>query len=344
MKALVTGAAGQDGWYLCRHLLARGYEVHAHARSERGRDGVPVAAAPQAGLTWHFGDIGDPSHVAALLGAVAPGEIYHLAAFSSPRLAMDRPIESSELNAFAPLHIFDFARQHLPGCRIFQPSSSEIFGASDTTQDENTVHRPPSPYGIAKLFAHGMAAYYRRRFGLYVACGILFNHESPRRPLNFVSQKVAHAAAAVSLGIATTAERDELGRPVVHDGKVALGNLDVRRDFGFAGDFVEAMRLALQAESPDDYVIGTGETHAIRDLCETAFAHVGKDWRAHVEVDEALVRPIDSVLTVADPSKAAARLGWRPRTPFKALVAMMVDARVAALRAALAGRPVDTPA
>jgi GDPmannose 4,6-dehydratase len=327
-RALVTGGAGQDGWYLTRLLLEHGYEVHAHARREAGGDKAD-------GIRWHFGDIGEAAEVARLLGAVRPDEIYNLASFSRPRDAIEQPVASSVVNALGPLHIFDFARCHLPGCRIFQPSSSEIFGAADAPfQDETTACRPASPYGIAKLFAHEMAAFYRRRFGLFVSCGILFNHESPRRPLQYVSQKIAHAAAAVGLGIVTTVEIDEVGRPIVNDGRLRLGNLDVRRDFGFAGDYAEAMWLALQADTADDYVIGTGQSYSIRDFCEMAFAHVGKDWRAHVEVDPALLRPIDSLVTVARPAKAAQMLGWRPRTPFKTLVAMLVDARVAALREA----------
>jgi GDPmannose 4,6-dehydratase len=325
-RALVTGAAGQDGWYLSRLLLERGYEVHAHARHVAGDE-------KGSGLVWHFGDIGDAPTVSRLLGTVRPDEIYNLASFSRPRDAIEQPVASSVVNALGPLHIFDFARQHLRSCRIFQPSSSEIFGAVETpVQDENTIRRPESPYGIAKLFAHEMAAFYRRRFDLFVACGILFNHESPRRPLQYVSQKIAHAAAAVGLGIMTTAELDEVGRPIVTGGKLRLGNLDVRRDFGFAGDYAEAMWLTLQAEGADDFVIGTGESYSIRDFCELAFAHVGKDWRIHVEVDPALLRPIDSLVTVAQPAKAAQVLGWRPRTPFKALVAIMVDARTDALR------------
>jgi len=325
-RALITGAAGQDGWYLARLLLERGYEVHGHARS---------AAQAEAGspIVRHYGDIGDAAEVSRLLAGVRPDEIYNLASFSRPRDAIEQPVASSVVNALGPLHIFDFARQHLPACRIFQPSSSEIFGAVESpVQDENTARRPASPYGIAKLFAHEMAAFYRKRFGLFVACGILFNHESPRRPLQYVSQKIAHAAAAVSLGLLTTAELDEVGRPIVSNGKLRLGNLDVRRDFGFAGDYAEAMWLALQADAADDYVIGTGQSYSIRDFCEMAFAHVGKDWRAHVEVDPALLRPIDSLVTVAQPAKAAQVLGWRPRTPFKTLVAMLVDSRVAALR------------
>ena len=327
-RALVTGAAGQDGWYLTRLLHDRGYEVHAHARRAAGGGEV-------GGMVWHFGDIAEAAQISRLLAAVRPDEIYNLASFSRPRDAIEQPVASSIVNALGPLQLFDFVRNHLPACRIFQPSSSEIFGAADSPlQDENTTCRPASPYGIAKLFAHEMAGFYRRRFDLFVACGILFNHESPRRPLQYVSQKIAHAAAAVSLGIMTTAELDEVGRPVVDNGKLRLGNLDVRRDFGFAGDYAEAMWLALQAESADDYIIGTGQSHSIRDFCEMAFAHVGKDWRTHVEVDPSLLRPIDSLVTVAQPAKAAQKLGWRPRTPFKALVAMLVDARIAALREA----------
>jgi GDPmannose 4,6-dehydratase len=331
-RALVTGGAGQDGWYLIRLLLDHGYEVHAHARCDAGRERNDIA--------WHFGDIANAAEVSRLLAAVQPNEIYNLASFSRPSEAIKQPVASSVVNALGPVQIFDFARHHLPDCRIFHASSSEIFGAADSpSQDENAPCCPASPYGIAKLFAHEMAAFYRRRFGLFVSCGILFNHESPRRPLQYVCQKIAHAAAAVSLGIMTTAELDEVGRPIVNNGKLRLGNLGVRRDFGFAGDYAEAMWLTLQVDTADDYVIGTGRSYSIRDCCEMAFDHVGKDWRGHVEVDPALLRPIDALVTVAQPGKAREKLGWRPRMAFKELVSMLVDARVAALRQSKVNAP-----
>ena len=246
---------------------------------------------------------------------------------------MDAPFESSIINAIGPIRIYDFARAELPECRIFQASSSEIFGPnSGNMQNELTPCAPVSPYGIAKLYAHQMAAFYRKWFKLYVSCGILFNHESPRRPLSYVSQKIAHAAAAVGLGLTETKELDERGRPIVKDGRVALGDLEVRRDFGFAGDYVEAMWRMLQQAEGDDYVIGTGKGHSIREFCEAAFAHVGRDWRDHVLVDPELLRPINSRLTVADFAKARAKLGWEPRTSFPALVASLVDARAVVLK------------
>jgi GDPmannose 4,6-dehydratase len=325
-RVLVTGAAGQDGWYLSRLLRERGYEVHAHAL-------LPGQHSDISDLTWHNGDLVDVAYVEALLRSVRPDEIYNLAAFSQPRRALDAPVESSIINAISPISIFDFARRELPDCRIFQASSSEIFGpASGSVQNEATPCAPVSPYGIAKLYAHQMAGFYRKWFNLYVCSGILFNHESPRRPLHYVSQKIAHAAAAVGLGLAETSELDERGRPIVTNGKVALGDLEVRRDFGFAGDYVEAMWRMLQQTEADDYVVGTGESHSIGEFCEVAFAHVGRDWRDHVLVDSDLLRPIDSRLTVADFSKARSKLGWEPRTSFPALVASLVDARLAALK------------
>lgn len=324
-RALVTGGAGQDGWFLTRFLLERGYEVHAQSLHAN------EVARPE-GLKWHIGDLSHATYTDELLASIRPDEIYNLASFSQPRRALNAPILSSEINGFGPLYIFDAARRNLPQCRIFQASSSEIFGpTNDQPQNETSRFAPVSPYGIAKLFAHQMAGFYRQWFGLFVCSGIMFNHESERRPLDYVSQKIAHAAAAVGLGLTTTNELDERGRPILRNGKVSLGNLDVRRDFGFAGDYVEAIWKMLQCEQPSDYVLGTGQSHSIRQFCEYAFAHVGRDWRDHVVVDPELVRSIDSYVTVADSSKARQKLEWEPRTSFHALVNRMVDARTAAL-------------
>lgn len=331
-RALVTGAKGQDGWYLTRLLSERGYEVHSQSLQTN------KTAETDVGI-WHFGDLSAPGYVDELLASVRPDEIYNLASFSQPRRALDAPVVSSVINAMGPIYIFDFVRRELPHCRIFQASSSEIFGpAGDQAQSETGPFAPASPYGIAKLFAHQMTGFYRNWFGLFVCSGILFNHESERRPLSYVSQKIAHAAAAVKLSIATTRELDERGLPIVCDGKVALGNLDVRRDFGFAGDYVEAIWRMLQCTEPDDYVIGTGQSHSIREFCEIAFAHVGHDWHDHVVVDPTLIRSIDSYATVADSSKARIRLGWESHMPFRVLVAGMVEARIAALRNSLVSR------
>jgi GDPmannose 4,6-dehydratase len=204
-----------------------------------------------------------------------------------------------------------------------------MFGsASGEFQDELTPLRPQNPYAIAKAYAHSMVAAYREAYGVFACSGILFNHESPRRPMGYVTQKIAYAAAVIGVGEWTSRECDKAGRPIVSDGKVALGNLDVRRDFGFAGDYMRAVWLMLQRSSPGDYVIGTGDTHSIRDICEVAFAHVGRDWRDHVFVDHSLVRHVDSRYTRAGTAKVRRDLGWSPRVSFEELVHMMVDANV----------------
>src|SRR5258707_8949589 len=209
-----------------------------------------------------------------------------------------------------------------------------MFGDSPTeTQNENATLQPQTPYALAKAYAHSAVRAYRLQHGVFACSGILFNHESPRRPLTYVTEKIATAAALVSLGMTNSAECDELGRPILHDGHLSLGNLDVRRDFGFAGDYVKAMWLMLQQEAPEDYVIGTGETRSIVDICAVAFSHIGRDWRKHVVVDPQLVRPVDTHYTRADVAKARADLGWVPQVSFEALIKMMVDARVETLLA-----------
>ena len=330
--ALVTGASGQDGGYLIELLLDKGYTVHAQSRR------APAEQWP--GLHWHVGDIAEEGFIGALMGRIRPDEIYHLSSLSSPRLSWDEPYQTGMQNAHASHVFFDHLRRELPGARFFQASSSEIFGNSrEQVQDEHTAPRPENPYAVAKLYAHSMAGLYRDRFGLFICSGILFNHESPRRPLSFVSQKIAYAAACIGNNILESDALDELGRPIVHEGRVRLGNLDVERDFGYAVDYVQAMWLMLQQSRPDDYVIGTGTTHSIRDFCEIAFANVGLRWRDHVEIDKRLVRPIDSRRTVADASKARRQLGWVPTTSFEELVTLMVQAQVVAIRGAKAGEP-----
>ena len=238
------------------------------------------------------------------------------------------------MNAVLPHRILEVIRKDLPETKLFQASSSEVFGDSlAEAQNENTPLQPQTRYAVAKAYAHWAVRAYRSRHGVYACSGILFNHESPRRPLVYVSQKIATAAALISLGLASSGERDELGRPILIDGQLSLGNLDVRRDFGFAGDHVKAMWLMLQQDRADDYVIGTGETHSIVDICAVAFSHVGRDWRSHVVVDPKLVRQVDSHYTRADIAKARVTLGWQPSRSFEELIRMMVDARVAALLA-----------
>jgi GDPmannose 4,6-dehydratase len=326
-RALITGGAGQDGWYLIELLLSRDYEVFAHSRR-------PVDPTLHGGaVSWYVGDLTDEGFLDRLLNGCAPHEIYNLAAVSRPALSWEIPIETTLLNALVPHRICEFIRRKSPACRFFQASSSEIYGdASSAQQDEETRADPRSPYGISKAYAHQIVGAYRQQYGLHLSCGILFNHESPRRPLNFVSQKIAHAAAAASLGISTTEELDERGRPLLLDGKLYLGDISVRRDFGFAGDVVEAMHLIVQSDQPSDYAVGTGQAHSIAEFCETAFRFVGLDWSEYVEVDQALVRKVDSHFTQADPSKLKARLGWQPKMDFVALVQTMVAARIEDLK------------
>lgn len=328
-RALVTGAGGQDGYYLLRLLADLDYDIVGQTHSAGNRDGLPSR------VRWHVGDLTDARFLASLLGEAAPDEIYNLAAVSSTRLAWQMPRQTAELNAFVPQQICQWIIESRPSCRLFQASSSEIFGpAQAPLQNEQTACTPQSPYGIAKLYAHSIVAAYRRQYDLHACSGILFNHESPRRPLSFVSQKIAHAAAAISLGIEETAARGDDGRPIVSGGKIRLGNLDVRRDFGFAGDYVEAMHLILQHPTADDYVVGTGQSHSIGEFCETAFRQVGLDWRDHVVVDNALRRKDDNLFTCADSSKLQRVLGWAPKKRFDELVSLMVSANIRILETA----------
>lgn len=325
-SALVTGAAGQDGSYLIELLLARGYRVHAQSRRP-----VPDTHA-DADVTWHAGNLVDPHFLEALLKTAAPDEIYNLAAVSRPALSWDIPDETAQLNAIVPQRICELLVKTRPSCRLFQASTSEMFGTSaDPLQNEQTSLRPNSPYGISKAFAHQTIGAYRSRHGLHASCGILFNHESPRRPLGFVSQKIAHAAAALSLGVRETREVDERNLPIVRGGKVHLGNIEARRDFGFAGDVARAMHMIVSHDKPDDYIVGTGQSRSIAEFCEAAFALVGLDWRDHVQVDAALVRPGDMPSTLADPGKLVSTLGWKPQVDFSALVALMVEEQISVL-------------
>ena len=326
-QALITGAAGQDGWYLAKLLLSRGYKVFAHARQT-------VSPDPHEGrVTWHVGDLTDDLFLENLLTSCAPHEIYNLAAVSRPALSWDRPIETVLLNGLVPHKICEFIRRRAPECRYFQASSSEVFGDSASLlQDELTPLNPKSPYGISKAYAHQLVGAYREQYGLHLCSGIMFNHESPRRPLSFVSQKIAHAAAAASLGLTETRELDERGKPILSKGKLFLGDINVRRDFGFAGDFVHAMHSILRNDVASDFVVGTGQSHSIAEFCEAAFKVVGLDWTNYVEVDQSLVRKIDSHFTRANPAKIKTKLGWTPKVGFDALVTMMVHARVSALK------------
>jgi GDPmannose 4,6-dehydratase len=326
-RALVTGGDGQDGWYLIEMLLARGYDVFAHSR-----DRIDPRLHGDR-VVWCKGDLTSEIFLSDLLATSAPDEIYNLASVSRPAQSWSIPIETALLNGLVPHRICEFIRHDLPKCRLFQASSSEIFG--DTTaplQNEKTPTNPQSPYGVSKTYAHQILGAYREQFGLHLSCGILFNHESPRRPLSFVSQKIAHAAAAASMGLTETRELDERGKPILFDGKLRLGDITVQRDFGFAGDFVEAMHLIVQNDAPSDYVVGTGLSHSIAEFCEAAFNVGGLDWKQYVVIDDSLLRKMDSRFTRADPSKLHSRLGWRPKVDFFALVTMMVQERIRLLK------------
>lgn len=337
-RALVTGGAGQDGWYLIDLLLSRGYDVFAHSR-------IAVDPILHGGrVSWRVGSLTDETFLKNLLAETGPDEIYNLAAVSRPAISWDIPIETALLNALVPQRICEYIRRELPACRLFQASSSEIYGDTRTAlQDEETRTNPGSPYGISKAYAHQIVGAYRQQYGLHLSCGILFNHESPRRPLNFVSQKIAHAAAAAALGMTETHELDERGKPILSGGKLYLGDINVRRDFGFAGDFVEAMRLIVQHATPADYAVGTGHAHSIAEFCEAAFKVGGLDWTKHVAIDKTLLRKVDSHFTQADPSKLQSQLGWRPKIDFQALVEMMVQERMRILMTSLASADATRP-
>jgi GDPmannose 4,6-dehydratase len=290
-RAIVTGASGQDGSYLTEQLAGRGYDVR---RVDRGDV-----------------DLLDPSAVASLLREVEPAEVYNLASPSFVPASWQEPVEATRLGTEGLTVLLEAVRETDPAVRIFQASSAEVYGEPvETPQTERTPLRPVSPYGAAKAYGNFMVEAYRRRYGLHASCGILYNHESPRRPSEFLPSKVAHGVAAIAAG-----RRSEL----------VLGDLDARRDWGYAPDYVEAMWLMLQQDEPGDYVVATGEPHTVQELVELAFAHAGLDWREHVRVDESLRRGQGYQL-VGDASKARERLGWKPSVTFEQLVALLVDA------------------
>ncbi|MGM5025802.1 GDP-mannose 4,6-dehydratase [Tardiphaga sp. 862_B3_N4_1] len=329
-RALVTGGAGQDGWYLTDLLLKQGYDVFAQSRH-------PADPTLHDGkVHWHIGNLTDEHFLSDLLASAAPDEIYNLAAVSRPSISWDIPVETALLNSLVPHRICEYIRREAPSCRLFQASSSEIYGDTRAElQDEDTRANPGSPYGISKAYAHQIVGAYRRQYGLHLSCGILFNHESPHRPLNFVSQKIAHAAAAASLGLRETHELDERGRPILLDGKLFLGDITIQRDFGYAGDFVEAMHMIVCHDTPADYAVGTGQAHSIAEFCEIAFKVCGLDWNEYVVRDETLLRKVDSHFTQADPSKLRSQLGWQPKIDFAGLVEMMVTERIRILKLSL---------
>jgi len=307
---LVTGVTGQDGSYLAEFLLERGYQVIGMVRrsSVVKLDRIKHL---QGKITLVQGDLLDQMCLVRTLQEYRPDEIYNLAAQSFVPTSWHQPILTGEVTALGVTRILEAIRTVLPSARFYQASSSEMFGqVREVPQKETTPFHPRSPYGVAKMYGHWITVNYRESYGLHATSGILFNHGSPRRGLEFVERKISHGVAAIKLGLAD---------------KLALGNLKARRDMGFAGDYVRAMWLMLQQDEPDDYVIATGETHAIREICQVAFSHVGLDWQDYVVRDERFFRPAEVDLLVGDPTKAGRMLGWEPHVTFAELIRTMVD-------------------
>jgi GDPmannose 4,6-dehydratase len=327
-KALVTGITGQDGSYLAELLLSKGYEVHGiirRASSFNTSRLEPIYADPheKTALKLHYGDLSDASALARLIGKIAPDEIYNLAAQSHVRVSFDGPEYTTDITATGTVRLLEAIRETGIKTKFYQASSSEMFGkAVEIPQRETTPFYPRSPYGCAKVYAYWITVNYREAYGLFTCNGILFNHESPRRGETFVTRKITRAIAHIQAGL---------------QDKLYLGNLDAKRDWGYAKEYVEAMWLMLQQDQPDDYVIATNETHSVREFLEAAFGHAGLDWRKHVEIDENYFRPAEVDLLIGDYSKARQKLGWQPKTTFNELVKLMVDADIQLVKDHLAG-------
>ena len=331
-RALITGITGQDGVLLAGNLLERGYEIVGFGRRPSILARTDLHPLFQRIKLFH-GDAADSVDLADALLQHQPDELYNLAAQSAPGASWAQSLETGDITAMGAHRLFEAVRRFAPKCRVYHASSSEMFGAVlESPQTETTPFNPANPYAAAKVYAHQIAHVYRRSYGMFIACGILFNHESPLRRMNFLTQKVAYGAACAKLGIRTSRLLNEEGEPIVSDGKVALGNLDASRDWGHARDYVEAMRRMTQHPTAEDFVVGTGTLRTVRDLCETAYGYVGKDWRDHIRTDPRFLRPSETGPTVADASKAHRELGWAPTIAFDAMIAEMVDAQVATLQ------------
>ena len=309
-RAFITGVTGQDGSYLAELLLEKGYKVYALRR----RTSIPILdniAHIQDEIEFIEGDLLDLGSLIRAIQIAKPDEVYNLAAQSFVGSSWDQPILTGQVTALGVANMLEAVRIAKPDARFYQASSSEMFGkVQEVPQRETTPFHPRSPYGVAKVYGHWITVNYRESYGMFACSGILFNHESPRRGIEFVTRKVTDGVARIKLGL---------------QNELRLGNLDARRDWGFAGDYVKAMWLMLQQDEPDDYVVATGETHSVQELVEIAFRHVGLDWRDHVVVDEKYVRPAEVDLLIGDASKAREKLGWRQEVSFEELVRMMVD-------------------
>ena len=319
--ALITGVTGQDGSYIAELLLNKGYEVHGIVRRTSsfatGRiDHLRQGFESGKGLQLHYGDLGDGTGVRRIIEQTRPDEVYNLAAQSHVRISFDQPEYTADVVGLGALRLLEAIRDHNKRhdrqVRFYQAGSSEMFGkVVETPQRETTPFHPRSPYACAKVYAHWQTVNYREAYGLFAVNGILFNHESPRRGENFVTRKITRCATRIKLGL---------------QDKLSLGNLDGRRDWGFAGDYVEAMWLIMQQEKPDDFVIATGESHSVQEFLELTFERLKLDWRKHLELDQRFLRPSEVDVLCGDASKAKRVLGWKPKVDFKQLVALMVDA------------------
>lgn len=317
-NALITGITGQDGSYLAELLLEKGYNVYGLARRS-STDGAERLAGIAQDITLLTGDLLDEGSLVEALRTSQADEVYNLAAQSQVHTSFQQPVFTAQVNGLGVTRLLDAIRVVEKPARFYQASTGEIFGkARETPQTELTPMYPRSPYAAAKVYAHWITVNYRESHGMHASSGILFNHESPRRGIEFVTRKITHAVAMIKHGLTN---------------EVRLGDLDARRDWGFAGDFVEAMWLMLQQDTPEDFIIATGRTHSVRDFCERAFDHVGLDYRDHVVHDQAHLRPTEVEALVGDASKAREILGWSPRVNFDDLVAMMVDADMALVAA-----------
>ena len=330
--ALITGVTGQDGSFLAELLLGKGYQVFGMARRESWFR--PNNASHLDGkIKLLFGDMSEGGDIASAIQDSRPDEIYNLASQSRPGESWVRAPETLMINGMGAIRLFEAVRHTCPHARVYHASSSEMFGRTKCVpQNEDTPFNPSNPYAAAKVYAHHMVRIYRESYGLFISSGILFNHESERRPLHFLTQKIAFGAACAALGIRDSLDLNERGRPIVEGGKLSLGNLDIARDWGHASDFVRAMWLMLQQEQPDDFVIGTGELHTLRELCQAAYFHVGLNWQDYVVSDPALVRPLETGQTLADASKARKQLGWDSTISFGDMVGNMVDAQLLRLK------------
>lgn len=316
-RALITGITGQDGSYLAESLLEKGYEVIGMIRRSSTLNFERIKHF-QSKVTLVTGDLQDEVSLISLLRDHRPGEVYNLAAQSFVQTSWPQPVFTGETTALGVTRLLDAVRIVDPEMRFYQASSSEMFGkVQEVPQKESTPFYPRSPYGVAKVYGHWITVNYRESYNMFACSGILFNHESPRRGLEFVTRKIAHAVARIKLGL---------------DHELRLGNLDARRDWGFAGDYVEAMWMMLQQDTPDDYVVATGETYSVREFCDLAFSTVDLDYKNYVVMDERFMRPAEVDLLIGDPTKARQNLGWQPKVTFAQLVQMMVESDVKQLK------------